>query len=152
VSGREPDVVAGKPGPVMVLEAAGRDRQQALVVGDRLDTDIAGAAAADLDSLLVLTGVTGVAALLRAAPHERPTYLSRDLGGLTKAHPGVDHDGEGAWACGSARVSDASGRLTVLAPGEPDDVLRALCAASWRRADTGRPVEVAADALSLAEG
>ena len=60
VSGREPDVVAGKPGPLMLLEAAGSDGRRALVVGDRLDTDIAGAVAADLDSLLVLTGVTDV--------------------------------------------------------------------------------------------
>ena len=82
VSGRSPDVVAGKPGPLMLLEAAGADGRRALVVGDRLDTDIAGAVAAGLDSLLVLTGVTDVTALLRAAPDQRPTYVSRDLTGL----------------------------------------------------------------------
>jgi len=54
-------LVIGKPEPTMlhaaidILEA---DPQHTLVIGDRLDTDIAGAAAAGLASALVLTGVT----------------------------------------------------------------------------------------------
>ena len=51
-----------------------------LVVGDRLDTDIAGAAALGLDSLLVLTGVTSAADLSRA--DLRPTYIGEDLRAL----------------------------------------------------------------------
>lgn len=56
----EPFVI-GKPAPTMLLEAItilGAEPGRTLVVGDRLDTDIAGARAAGLASALVLTGVT----------------------------------------------------------------------------------------------
>lgn len=50
--------VAGKPAPALMTEAVARgDFRAALVVGDRLDTDIEGANAAGLPSLMVLTGV-----------------------------------------------------------------------------------------------
>jgi 4-nitrophenyl phosphatase len=58
---REPDVVIGKPEPTMVrmiLDEAGADPSEALVIGDRLDTDIECARRAGCDSVLVLTGVT----------------------------------------------------------------------------------------------
>jgi hypothetical protein len=53
-----------------------------LVVGDRLDTDIAGARAAGLTSALVLSGVTGAEALVHARSGERPHVLAHDLSGL----------------------------------------------------------------------
>jgi 4-nitrophenyl phosphatase len=55
-------VVAGKPGPLMFTVAVARlgcAPAQALMIGDRLDTDIAGAQGAGLASALVLTGVSG---------------------------------------------------------------------------------------------
>lgn len=73
-------LVAGKPAtPLMdeAIRAAGARR--ALAIGDRLDTDIAGAVAAGLDSLLVLTGVSTAADLLAAPPEMRPTYVAEDL-------------------------------------------------------------------------
>jgi 4-nitrophenyl phosphatase len=54
-----PEVI-GKPAPAMMqaaMEILGADPARTLAVGDRLDTDIAGAAAAGLASALVLTGV-----------------------------------------------------------------------------------------------
>ena len=49
----------GKPAPQLFLTAIDRlGAGRALVVGDRLDTDLAGAAAADLDAAIVLTGAT----------------------------------------------------------------------------------------------
>ena len=60
------------------------DSQRPLVVGDRLDTDIACAVAADAPSLLVFTGVSTAADLLAAVPEQRPTYLSFDLRGLVE--------------------------------------------------------------------
>ena len=48
--------VVGKPEPTLLTEALSRgDFRAPLVIGDRLDTDIAGANAANLPSLLVLS-------------------------------------------------------------------------------------------------
>jgi HAD superfamily hydrolase (TIGR01450 family) len=81
-TGVEPEVV-GKPGRALFDAAVRRTAaQRPLVIGDRLDTDIAGANAAGLDSLLVLTGVSGPDDLLAAAPERRPTYVGRDLSAL----------------------------------------------------------------------
>ena len=63
------------------------------MVGDRLDTDIAGARAVGIPTLLVLTGVADATDLLAAPPESRPTYLGRDLSALTLRHPLVDADG-----------------------------------------------------------
>lgn len=80
---RGPDVVVGKPEPELFLAAA-RDAgaQRSLVVGDRLDTDIAGARRAGMDSLLVLTGIADERALSRVPKDESPTYVAPDLSGL----------------------------------------------------------------------
>jgi ribonucleotide monophosphatase NagD (HAD superfamily) len=51
-------------------------------VGDRLDTDIAGAHRAGMDSLLVLTGVSTRADLATVPTELRPTYVADDLSGL----------------------------------------------------------------------
>lgn len=72
-AGKEPDVVMGKPEPRMieaVLEETGVRREDALLVGDRLDTDIECARRAGCDAILVLTGVT------RDPPADVPTLPS----------------------------------------------------------------------------
>jgi 4-nitrophenyl phosphatase len=59
-------LVIGKPEPTMLhaaIDILHADARRTLVIGDRLDTDIAGAAAAGLASALVLTGVTTLADL-----------------------------------------------------------------------------------------
>ena len=57
-SGRKAEIV-GKPEPQLFLTAMDRlGDGRTLVVGDRLDTDMAGAARAELDAALVLTGET----------------------------------------------------------------------------------------------
>ncbi len=64
---QEPQV-AGKPQPTLLNDALARGTfQTPLVVGDRLDTDIAGANAAGLPSLMVLTGVSTAEDMIRAA-------------------------------------------------------------------------------------
>ncbi|GIE81613.1 acid sugar phosphatase [Actinoplanes philippinensis] len=81
--GRDPDVVVGKPQPGLFRTAAAQSRaQRPLAVGDRLDTDIQGAVTAGMDSLLVLTGVSGPADLLAAPADRRPTYVAADLSAL----------------------------------------------------------------------
>ncbi len=73
--------VFGKPNPPILhaaLERAGGGRP--LVVGDRLETDVDGAANAGWDAALVLTGIS-TRAEAEAASH-RPTYVLDDLSGL----------------------------------------------------------------------
>ena len=74
---------AGKPEPAMFHQAVSLSgAKKALAVGDRLDTDIAGGNRAGMDTLQVLTGVSGPYALLKAQPEERPTFIADDLRGL----------------------------------------------------------------------
>ncbi|MGH2635629.1 MAG: HAD-IIA family hydrolase [Actinomycetota bacterium] len=70
--------VVGKPNPPL-FEAALRRAggTTPLVVGDRLDTDVAGAEALGWDSMLVLTGISTREEL--AASRVRPTYVADDL-------------------------------------------------------------------------
>jgi glycerol 3-phosphatase-2 len=133
-TGVEP-VVAGKPARPLLDETVRRcGGERPLMVGDRLDTDISGAHVAGVDSLLVMTGVTGLPELVAAEPDERPTYIAADLGGLTGEHPvpEVRDDGVtlGGW---TAQVAD--GGLQVEGGGEPDDWWRAVAVAAWRHLD-----------------
>lgn len=133
---RRPEV-AGKPAAVLHRAAAGRVKAtRPLVVGDRLDTDIEAASAAGFDSLLVLTGVADLAALLRAPAGQRPTYLSEDLRGLLEAHPPVCRDGS-VFRCRRARAELGDRTVTVVGDGSPDDAVRAAAAAAWAGYDEG---------------
>ncbi|MET0840436.1 MAG: HAD-IIA family hydrolase [Marmoricola sp.] len=139
-SGREPQV-AGKPEAPLFEETIARvGGEHPLMVGDRLDTDIEGAVAMGWDSLLVLTGVTGLDELVRATHDERPTYIARDLGALAQTQPALEAGDDvtlGGWR---ARVLD--GRLEVDGDGEPDDWWRVAAVAAWRHLDdTGQPVD-----------
>jgi HAD superfamily hydrolase (TIGR01450 family) len=147
-TGVEP-TVTGKPGPGLFRSAIRRaGGGRALVVGDRLDTDIAGAVAADLESLLVLTGVSGLSGLLAADASERPTYLAEDLSGLWQAQPGVELV-EGWWVCGAARARVTGRELETAGDGPRLDVWRAACAAAWSAADAGEQLDLSASAASL---
>ena len=144
---REP-VVAGKPRPPLFEETLRRvGGHRPLVVGDRLDTDIEGANATGYDSLLVMTGVTGVPELVAAAPALRPTYVAADLGALGRVQraPQVEHEAvvDGRW-----RATVEDGALRVATEGDDDDPLtdgwwRVVAAAGWRHLDaTGEVVDV----------
>jgi ribonucleotide monophosphatase NagD (HAD superfamily) len=168
-TGVEPEV-AGKPERHLVDAALARvgaatarsapADPSGLVVGDRLDTDIACAHRAGLPSLLVLTGVSRVPELLTAAPGERPTLVGRDLSALHVPHPTVLLEEGGAARCGRWRGHVVDGRLTVepagdAGVGEDDthrlDPLRAAAVAAWAAADAGRPVDVADAVARLTE-
>ena len=74
--------VVGKPAPEMFEAALDRlGPGRALVVGDRLDSDLAGAAAAGLDGAIVLTGVT-TRAQAEAASDPAPVAIADDLHAL----------------------------------------------------------------------
>ncbi len=84
-SGVAPEIV-GKPQRAMFAEAlrrlGGRPENTA-VVGDRLETDIAGGQAAGLQTILVLSGVVGEAELATSAI--RPGMVCADIGALAGA-------------------------------------------------------------------
>lgn len=124
-------VSAGKPERPLHDEAVRRTgARHPLIIGDRLDTDIAGAVRAATDSLLVLTGVATPADLVTAVPEQRPTYVAADLGGLFVPHPEVATDGR-RWSCGGWTAAVERGGLTLEGEGARDDGLRAACAAAW---------------------
>lgn len=149
-TGRDPDVT-GKPGPGLFQSAVRRGGGgRALVVGDRLDTDIAGAVAAGLPSLLVLTGVTGLEQVLGAAPEERPTYVADDLSGLWTGHPQVTTT-DGWWVCRGTRARVNEGRLEVEGADRVErlDGWRAAAAAVWLALDAGLEVDLGSAARSV---
>ncbi|MFE0424222.1 HAD hydrolase-like protein [Streptomyces sp. NPDC058953] len=136
-TGAEPEV-AGKPLPPMHRETILRTGAlRPLVVGDRLDTDIEGAFNGEVDSLLVLTGVTDPARLLAAEPRHRPTYVDADLRGLLTGQPEVTGDAAAGFGCGGWTGAVRDGALVLDGEGAPLDGLRALCAAAWTAAGTG---------------
>jgi HAD superfamily hydrolase (TIGR01450 family) len=142
-AGVEP-VVAGKPEKPLMEETVrrvGGDRP--IMVGDRLDTDIEGAHAIDVPSLLVLTGVSWLDDLVAATPELRPTYISPTLEGLFEPHP-VPREvaGGGAELNGwSAAVDD--GRLTVSGGGTDADWWRVVATVCWQHLDaSGSPVDL----------
>ena len=139
-SEREPQV-AGKPMSPLFEETITRvGGKHPLVVGDRLDTDIEGAVGMGWDSLLVLTGVTGLEELVRAEEGQRPTYIGQDLGALAESQlapeVGQQRVTLGGW---TASVDD--GRLVVEGDGSADEWWRVAAVAAWRHLDdTGQPV------------
>ncbi len=141
-SGVEP-VVAGKPEPPLFRETQARvGGERPLVVGDRLDTDIEGAVRAGYDSLLVLTGVTGLAELVEAPADRRPTYISADLSGLAGPHPAPKATADG-WELGGWTARLSADRLRVEGSGAHDDWWRVVAVAAWSRFDEqGTPVSV----------
>lgn len=143
---RDPDLVVGKPAPALFAAAARRAGATCpLVVGDRLDTDIEGAARAGMDSLLVLTGVSTAADLIAAPPERRPTYVAGDLAGLFEVDGAVrvpDAAATHGW-----RVTDDAAGPRLTGAGSPLGLLGVLCTVAWG----GRSVDgIAAESESAA--
>ncbi|QWZ10518.1 HAD-IIA family hydrolase [Nocardioides panacis] len=135
-AGRQP-VVAGKPEAPLFEETLRRvGGERPLVIGDRLDTDIEGANNTGYDSLLVMTGVTGLEQLVAAKPALRPSYVAADLGGLGRRQAAPTTDGGtvggGGW---SATVVD--GTVQVTGGGEDADAWwQVVATAAWQHLDT----------------
>ena len=102
-----------------------------LFVGDRLDTDIAGAVNAGLDSMLVLSGSHRAEELL-AAPGERPTHVGEDLRALLRPVLIVSQT-NGEFRCGQAAASAVDGHLMVHrnASSRIEAIWVAACATWW---------------------
>ena len=79
-AGRAPDAVAGKPEPALLHEAIARTGAlRPLMIGDRLDTDIAAGSRLGIPTLLVGTGVATLEEGRSASGDERPTFVADDL-------------------------------------------------------------------------
>jgi len=147
-TGVEPDS-AGKPSPTMYRMAVERvGARETLVIGDRLDTDLAGARAGGYIGLHVLTGVSSARDDVLAAPGERPHLIGADLRSLLVAHPEPEQGSEGWWTVrdASARVVDGAleiGRGTPSSVEDHVDVIRAACAAAWAAVDGGAEIDPA---------
>lgn len=80
-SGRRPRLI-GKPEPFMLelaLRVSGAKREECVVVGDRLDTDILAGNKAGMMTVLVLTGVTSEEEARRARGEFKPDFVIPDL-------------------------------------------------------------------------
>lgn len=141
-AGVEP-TVAGKPAPPLLEETIRRvGGERPLMVGDRLDTDIEGGTAVGVDTLLVMTGVTGLPELASAPIRSRPTYVGADLSALLEHH-GVPEMAHGAARLGGWSASVRDGVLEVTGDGGTGDWWRVVAGASWKHLDTtGSPADV----------
>lgn len=143
-TGAEP-LVAGKPAPGLMYDALARgDFRAPLVVGDRLDTDIAGANAADLPSLMVLTGVNTARDAVHARSEQRPTYIGEDLRCLLEDAETLAVAAHPAW-----KTEVGTDAVIVTATGQPpgDDglsVVRATARAIWDAQESGHDLQVQA--------
>jgi glycerol 3-phosphatase-2 len=146
---REPDVVVGKPAPALFTTAASVSHaRRPIVVGDRLDTDIEGAVGAGMDSLLVLTGVSGPAELLSAPQSRRPTYAAADLSGLFRTDDVARIPVEGTDEVGGWRLSRQDAVVRLQGAGDPVDALRLLAGPAWGGAEIRGGSDAARDVLT----
>ncbi len=137
-TGAEPQV-AGKPAPRLLTDAVARgDFRSPLVVGDRLDTDIEGANAAGLPSLMVLSGVNTARDAVYAEPVHRPTYIGHDLRSLHRSGESLAVGPQPGWRV-EVRGEAEAAALTVSRNGAFDgdgaedglSVVRAVAGAVW---------------------
>ncbi len=136
--------VAGKPAPTLLLDALARgDFRTPLVVGDRLNTDIAGANAAELPSLMVLTGVNSARDAVYAVPEQRANFIGHDLRSL--------HQKAGELAIGpqSAWQIDSTDNVVTVSTAADDDgdglaIVRAVAHEVWSRNAGGSTITVKA--------
>lgn len=132
--------VAGKPEVPIFEEAIARfNAHKTLFIGDRLDTDIMGAARVGIDSVLVLTGIDRPKHVLAAPEGSRPTYVLSDLRELHEPYPETERR-NGAVTVNGATVRVVGGDVEILAEGKRHiDLVRAGATAIW---DSGTPIFV----------
>lgn len=126
-------VFAGKP-ETPIYEAAFErfGTRNVLMLGDRLDTDVKGATAAGIPSLMVLTGVDRPKQLIAASQDMRPNYIVASLNELHEPYMSVETLRDGTKRVGSAKVRMEQNVVQIVAEGDsPMELLRAGCAAVW---------------------
>ncbi|HEU0240771.1 MAG TPA: HAD-IIA family hydrolase [Micromonosporaceae bacterium] len=159
--GRGPDLIVGKPSPDLFTTAARRvGARHPLVVGDRIDTDVAGAVRTGFDAMLVLTGVSTPADVIAAPDGSRPMWIAPDLGALANGDlaarvPAVSTPGTPV-ASGGWTVRRTGAGLELAGEGRDVAALAGLAAAAWQADDlpsvtpTGDAAAATLDRLGLA--
>jgi len=108
-----------------------------------LDTDIEGANAAKLPSLMVLTGVNTARDAVYAKPEQRPTYIGHDLRSLHQDANLLAVREQAGW-----HVDVGEKAVTVSGSGDDDSdglsIVRAVASAVWSTPFDGRPVRIEA--------
>lgn len=124
---------AGKPERAIYETAFTRfGTRNALMVGDRLDTDIKGARAAGIPSLQVLTGVDRPKQLVAASKDMQPDYIVATLAELHEPYPETRVARDGTAQVGTAKVRMDGHVAKVVSEGDSAiNLLRAGCAAIW---------------------
>jgi NagD protein len=75
----------GKPNPLMMrhaLQLLGCQREETIIIGDRMDTDIVAGIESGIDTALVLSGITQESDLQRYA--YKPHYILKDVSEITR--------------------------------------------------------------------
>jgi HAD superfamily hydrolase (TIGR01450 family) len=138
-------VIAGKPAAPLLRDALRRGSfHSPLVVGDRLDTDIAGAHAVGLPSLMVLSGVSTAAEAVHAVPGQRPTYIGADLRSLRTDADELRVEEQSNWRAGMVDGAVVIHSDGDAAPGDELSIVRAVAHAVWQRAGDGQRADVRA--------
>jgi glycerol-1-phosphatase len=139
-SGRSPEI-AGKPARAMFEAlAAALGPGPRMMVGDRVDTDLAGAKALGWTTALVLTGVTRLDRLLDA--EMAPDHLLADIGGLMDEPAPeirVEQDGRRLRA-----LAGPAGSLAVTPDGDRARLEELRVAEGWRGRLVGTQLLLAA--------
>lgn len=156
VATRQQPEVVGKPGPLMYTMAAHAvdvPAAQTLGVGDRLDTDIAGASAAGMDSLFVLSGVHGPSDLAVAPQDQRPRFVCLDADGLREPYDEPQADGAG-YRVGKRHGELAGDEVRWTGPAPTDQLvdLRIVLRLLWDALDANRIDEGTASRLAAQYG
>ncbi|QCP06594.1 HAD-IIA family hydrolase [Brevibacterium sp. CS2] len=140
-TGREPRVT-GKPAALMLQTAAATiGGTHPIMVGDRLDTDIAGGRAAGYTSALVLTGIHDIHDALTAPAEHRPDRIIATLGDLLAPAPAATVEAHTA-RCGDAVVTLSGGVLSSTGPAL-DAAAAALALLAEQPADTAWEIDPA---------
>jgi HAD superfamily hydrolase (TIGR01450 family) len=137
--------VAGKPFRPLIDETMVRlGTKRPIFVGDRIDTDIAGAVRVGIDSLLVLSGAHGARDLLAAGPGARPTHIGLDVAALLEPPRTVSRVVNRAICRKMSAVATQRSICLETAPSNTEDALDALWAAArlmWESRDRSRVLD-----------
>jgi hypothetical protein len=105
-----------------------------------------------MDSLLVLTGVSGPAELLGTPRRRRPTFVAEDVSGLFAAEDEVRVPVKGTDELGGWRVVRDGELARLEGSGPPVEALRLLCGVVWDGTDVANVRAGSGEARDLLTG